>query len=114
MPDMSSRQSVFSHRAHGKKSNMSKQEKTSDMFLAYGDFRDLVSRTTSDKVLRDKVFEIAHNPNWDGYKRALPSIIYIFWVKNAGDTDTHTATEISEDRQSANEPQRPITRKFSK
>lgn len=31
MPDMSSRQSVFSHRARGKKSNMSKQEKTSDM-----------------------------------------------------------------------------------
>lgn len=31
MPDMSSRQSVFSHRAREKKSNMSKQEKTSDM-----------------------------------------------------------------------------------
>lgn len=58
------------------------------------------------------VFEIARNPNWDGYERALASIIYIFLVKNAGDTDTRIATEISEDRQSANESQRPITRKF--
>ena len=29
--------------------------------IAYGDFKDLPRRTASDKVLRDKVFNIAKN-----------------------------------------------------
>ena len=28
-------------------------------WLAYGDFKDLTRRTTSDKILRDKTFNIA-------------------------------------------------------
>ena len=31
--------------------------------MAYGDFKDLARRPASDKVLRDKVFNIAKNPN---------------------------------------------------
>ena len=37
--------------------------------MAHGDFKDLARRTTSDKVLRDKAFSIAKNPNNDGYKK---------------------------------------------
>ena len=37
--------------------------------MAYGDFKDLAKRTDSDKVLRDKPFNIAKNPNYDGYQK---------------------------------------------
>ena len=30
--------------------------------MAYGGFKDLAKRTTSDKVLREKTFNIAKNP----------------------------------------------------
>ena len=30
--------------------------------LAYGDFKDLIRGTASDKILRDKAFTIAKNP----------------------------------------------------
>ena len=33
--------------------------------MAYGDFKDLKRRTFSDKVLRDKAFNIAKNPKYD-------------------------------------------------
>ena len=36
--------------------------------MAYGKLKDLVKRTKSDKVLRDKTFEIASNPKYDGYQ----------------------------------------------
>ena len=39
--------------------------------MAYGDFKDLKRRTASDKVLRDKTFNIAKNPKYDGYQRGL-------------------------------------------
>ena len=35
--------------------------------MAYGDFKDLAKRTTGDKVLRDKSFNIAKDPKYDGY-----------------------------------------------
>ena len=34
---------------------------------AYGDFKDLARRAASDKLLRDKAFNIAINPKYDGY-----------------------------------------------
>ena len=33
--------------------------------MAYGDFKDLNRRTAVDKVLRNKVFNIAKNPKYD-------------------------------------------------
>ena len=33
--------------------------------------KNLAKRTQSDKVLRDKAFEIASNPKYDGYQRGL-------------------------------------------
>ena len=43
--------------------------------MAYGDFKDL-NRRTSDKVLRDKAFNIAENPECSRYRRGLASMIY--------------------------------------
>ena len=46
--------------------------------MAYGDFKDLKRRTASDKDLRDKAFNIAKNPKYDGYQRGLASMVYNF------------------------------------
>ena len=35
--------------------------------MAYGDFKNLARRTAADKVLRDKAFNIAKDPKYDGY-----------------------------------------------
>ena len=35
--------------------------------MAYGKSKDLVKKTESDKVLKDKAFKSASNPNYDGY-----------------------------------------------
>ena len=51
--------------------------------MAYGDFKDLKKRTAADKVLRDKAFNIAKNPKYDGYQRGLASMVYKFFDKKA-------------------------------
>ena len=43
--------------------------------MAYDKYKDLTKRTQSDKVLRDKTFEIASNPKYDGYQRGLVSMV---------------------------------------
>ena len=37
--------------------------------MVYGGFKDLTRRTTSDKKLRDKAFNIAKNQEYDGYHK---------------------------------------------
>ena len=49
--------------------------------MAYGDFKDRARRTASDKVLRDKAFNIVKNPKYDGYQRVLASMVYKFFDK---------------------------------
>ena len=51
--------------------------------MAYGDFKDLKRRTASDKILRDKAFNIAKNPKYDGYQRGLASMVYNFFYKKS-------------------------------
>ena len=51
--------------------------------MAYGYFKDLKRRTFSDKVLRDKAFNIAKNPRYDGYQRGLASMVYKFVDKKS-------------------------------
>ena len=43
---------------------------------AYGDFKGLPRRAASDKLLRDKAFNITENPKYDGYQRQLASMVY--------------------------------------
>ena len=51
--------------------------------MAYGDFKDLGRRTDSDKILRDKAFNIAKNPEYDRYYRGLASMVYKFFDKKS-------------------------------
>ena len=47
--------------------------------MAYGDYKDLPKRTAVDKVLRDKVFNIAKNSKYDGYQKGLALMFYSFF-----------------------------------
>ena len=49
--------------------------------MGFGDFKDLPRRTTSDKVFRDKSFNIAKNPKYDGSQQGIASMGYQFLGK---------------------------------
>ena len=49
--------------------------------MSYDDFKDFL-RTVSDKVSRDKAFNIAKNKKLDAYQRGFPSMIYNFSKKS--------------------------------
>ena len=49
--------------------------------MAYRDFKDLNRRTFADKVLRDKAFDIAKDPKYDGCQRGFASMVYKFFDK---------------------------------
>ena len=51
--------------------------------MAYGGFKDLTRRTVSDKILRDKAFNVGKNPKYDGYQCGLTSMVYEFFDKKA-------------------------------
>ena len=46
--------------------------------MAYCDIKNLTRSTTSDRVLRDKTFNISKNVKYNGYQRSLASMIYRF------------------------------------
>ena len=50
---------------------------------AHADHKDLINRTKSDKVLRNKAYDIASNPEYDGYQRGLASMVYKFFDKKS-------------------------------
>ena len=78
--------------------------------MAYGKSKDLIKRTQSGKVLKEKTFRIANNPNYDGYQRGLASTVYKFF-----DEKSKGSGIINEPNyQLANELHKPITRKFKK
>ena len=58
--------------------------------MACGDFKDLSRRTTSDNVQRDKAFNIAKNPKYDGDQRRLASTVYKFLDKTSAGSDVNT------------------------
>ena len=81
--------------------------------MACGDFKDLARRTASDKFLRDKAFNIAKNPKYDGYQRRLASMVYKSFDKNF--TGSGVANnEIKQNLQIAKELPKPIIRTFKK
>ena len=49
---------------------------------AYSDSEDLVKRTISDKILKNRAPEIAGNPKYNGYQRGVASMVYEFFEKN--------------------------------
>ena len=46
--------------------------------------KDLTKRTISDKILKNRAYEIARNQKYDGYQRALASMVYKFFDKKIG------------------------------
>ena len=86
--------------------------------MAYGDFKDLEKRTAADKVLRDKAFNIAKDPKYDGYQRGLASMVYKFFdkkTKGSGVTTLSNESAIKSTpqiEQLTDELHKPIIRKF--
>ena len=78
--------------------------------------KNLTKRAQSDKVLRDKGFKIASDPNYGGYQRGLASIIYKFFDKKSALLNIFSRSGIVNELnyQLANELLKPIIRKFKK
>ena len=77
--------------------------------MAYGDFKDLKRRTAA--VLRDKAFDIAKNPKYDGYQRGLASMVYKFFDKKTkGSGVTLANKSIPHNEQLAEELHKPLIR----
>ena len=49
---------------------------------AYADHKDLINRTEADKVLRDKAYDIASNPKYDGYQEVQRVWFISFLIKS--------------------------------
>ena len=86
---------------------------------AYADHKDLINRTKSDKVLRDKAYDIASNPEYDGYQRGLASMVHKFFDKKSmgsgikKDTTKSSSLECSSLKLAA-ELHKPVIKKFNK
>ena len=75
---------------------------------AYADHKDLINRTEVDKVLRDKAYDIASNPKYDGYQRGLASMVYKFFDKKSMGSGIASSPILADERHE------PIIRKFNK
>ena len=80
--------------------------------MAYGEFKDLNRRTAGDKILLDKVFDIAKNPKYDGYQRGLALMVSEFFDENI--SNGTVKTEVISSKELPEELQKPIIRKFEK
>ena len=91
---------------------------------AYADNKDLLNRTRADKILGDKAYAIASNPQYDGYQRGLASMVYKFFdskvaspdkkTVGSGTTKSSSLERVNENIKLANELHKPIIRKFNK
>ena len=81
---------------------------------AYADHKDLINRTKSDKVLRDKGNNIASNPEYDGYQRGLASMLYKFFDKKSMGSGIKKDTAKSSSLILADELHKPVIKKFNK
>ena len=131
MPEMHSRQPRFVYSAGGPftrhKERIKEFKRTGDTRYyyrneldkacfqhdsAYADHKDLINRTEADKVLRNKAYDIASNPEYDGYQRGLASMVYKFFDKKS----TGGAFKKLKNSSSilVDERHNPIIRKFNK
>ena len=77
----------------------------------------LKRRTAADKALRDKTFNIAKNPKYDGYQRGLASMVYKFFDKKTKGSGVTLANKsaiksIHQNEQLAEELHKPIIKKL--
>ena len=80
--------------------------------MSYGDFKDLKRTTFSDKVLRNKAFNIAKNYKYDGYQRGLASMLYKFLDKKSKGSGVNIPSEFNDEL--AEELHKPTIRNFKK
>ena len=73
----------------------------------YSDSKDLAKRTVSDKILKNRAFEIAINPKYDGYQRGLAIMMYKFFDKKTG-------SRASVKKERAQELHKPVIKKFNR
>ena len=74
---------------------------------AYSDSRELAKSTVSDKILKDRAYEITTNRNCDEYQRVLASMAYKFFDKKAG-------LGVNVNEQLAKELHKLVIKKFKK
>ena len=120
MPEMHLKQPGFTHSACGQftknKGKIEKFMQTGNTKLCfqhdmgYGKWKDLVKRTQSDKVLKNKTFKIASDPKYDGYQRGLASMVYKFFDKKSSGSGTVNEPNY----QPANELLKPTIKKVKK
>ena len=80
--------------------------------MAFGDFRDFTRRTASDKISRDKAFNIAKNLKYSGYQLGLASMVFkLFDKKSSGSCIKY---ENMSDQQLVEEFHKPVITKFNK
>ena len=87
--------------------------------MAYGGFKDLANITASDKVLRDKEFNIAKYPKYDRYQRRLASMVHKYFDKKSASLPDKSVSgsgvannEIKQNLQLREELHKPVIRKF--
>ena len=82
---------------------------------AYADHKDLINRAEADKVLRDKAYDIASNPKYDGYQKGLASMVYKFFDKKSTGSGFKKLKNTARNSSIlADECNKPIIRKFNK
>ena len=79
---------------------------------AYGDFKCLNGKTTSDKVLHDKSFNIIKNLKYDGYQKGLASMVYKFFDKKI--LVEQLKKEDMSKKELTDELNKPVIKKFKK
>ena len=77
--------------------------------MTCGDFNYLNGGTASDKVLRDKAFNISKDLRYDRYPNGLNSVVYTFFDKKT--SGGAIKKQIMQNQQSAEELHKEIIRK---
>ena len=84
---------------------------------AHANHKDLINRTEADRVLKDKAYNIASNPEYDGYQRGLASMVYKFFDKKSTAEPSsleRMGSGIASSSLLADELRKPIINKFNK
>ena len=130
MPEMHLKQLGFNYRACGlftkNKEKIQKFKETGDTNYIYKNeldkacfqhdmaYGNLARRTASDKVLRDKAFNIAKYPIYDGYQSGIASKVYKFFDEKSAGSSIKMHTNNKRLLDLAEELHKPIIRKFKK
>ena len=82
-PFTSHRERIQNFRETGNLKHLYRKELEKPCFAhdAYSDSKESAKRTISDKILKDRAYEITRNRKYDGYQRVLARMVYKFFGK---------------------------------